>query len=391
MALKLLCLVSCYGSVMAQSRSWYFPGAETRNYFMVDQIALPTQFTIETWIKPVGPEGYWLSYATSSNDNCMIDYTGRFTQNIWQHVHVTWDGSANMVYVDGVYQGLVSNPIASGCTGISNGVLVIGQEQDSLGGGFVASQAPGMYLDTVAIYDTAWSANEVAAVAGRECIDSGDPGLAGAWYDGPDDHSGNGHTAYISAETSHVGARGCCSGHQGACFHGDGTVLLESGNSKRLLELSLGDVIKTSDGEGRFSFNPVLNLPHNANNSEPAAFLTLTTETGKMVVMTSDHFIPRCGQGEVTASELVVGDCVLTIDGKETLMDISATAKYGVFTAITQDKFIVVDGIVASPYSQIYDPREKYVKYLSELNLATERKLVGAKGKKSRVIKGLRT
>jgi len=72
-------------------------------------------------------------------------------------------------------------------------------------------------------------------------------------------------------------------------------------------------------------------------------------------------------------------------------MDISATAKYGVFTAITQDKFIVVDGIVASPYSQIYDPREKYVKYLSELNLATERKLVGAKGKKSRVIKGLRT
>eukprot|EP00613_Pedinella_sp_CCMP2098_P030587 CAMPEP_0171731224 /NCGR_PEP_ID=MMETSP0991-20121206/28806_1 /TAXON_ID=483369 /ORGANISM="non described non described, Strain CCMP2098" /LENGTH=103 /DNA_ID=CAMNT_0012326201 /DNA_START=475 /DNA_END=783 /DNA_ORIENTATION=+ len=73
----------------------------------------------------------------------------------------------------------------------------------------------------------------------------------------------------------------------GACFHGDGTVLLESGSSKRFSELSLGERIKTSDGRGGFSFNPVLSLPH-VNNTEPAAFLTLTTETGKKVDMTSD-------------------------------------------------------------------------------------------------------
>ena len=59
----------------------------------------------------------------------------------------------------------------------------------------------------------------------------------------------------------------------GSCFHGDGTVLLESGKSKRLSELSLGERIKTNDGRGGFSFNPVLTLPH-ANNTEPAAFLT---------------------------------------------------------------------------------------------------------------------
>jgi len=398
MALKLLCFLSWSGTVVqAQSRSWQFPGQEKRNYFKVEEIALPDKFTIETWIFPDsqrtpfpadGNDGYWLSYATPNDVNCVQVDTRMLTQNKWQHVHITWDGSSSAIYVDGgLYNGdglyfLEEDVSGKDCSGNNDGVLVMAQLQTSLAGGFDQNKAPGMQMDTVAIYNTAWTAGEVAAVAGRECIESWDTTLIGAWFDGPDDHSGNGHTAYISAETTHLSARGCCSNHDGACFHGDGTVLLESGSSKRFSEVILGDIIKTSDGEGRFSFNPVLNLPHNANNSEPAAFITLTTETGKMVAMTSDHFIPRCGQGEVTAGELVVCDCLLTVDGKETFIEIEASPKNGVFTAITQDQFIVVNGVVASPYSQISDPREKYEKYLSELKLSSGRKLVGAKGKK---------
>jgi len=169
----------------------------------------------------------------------------------------------------------------------------------------------------------------------------------------------------------------------GSCFHGDGTVLLESGTSKRLSELSLGERIKTNDGRGGFSFNPVLTLPH-ANNTEPAAFITLTTETGKKVDMTSDHFIPKCNQEQVTVGALVVGDCLLTVDGKETLIEISSTAKYGVFTAITQDKFIVVDGIVASPFSKDSDPAKPeldYEKYRVELKQMSDRRLALSKSK----------
>jgi len=153
-------------------------------------------------------------------------------------------------------------------------------------------------------------------------------------------------------------------------------VLLESGASKPFSELSLGDVIKTSDGEGQFSFSPVLSLPH-AKNTEPAAFLTLITETNKAVDMTSDHFIPKCDTTLVTASELNVGDCLLTIDGKETLTEISSTLKSGVYTAITKDKFIVVDGIVASPHSKNsdLDPKEQYDKYIIELGKQRQRKL----------------
>jgi len=169
----------------------------------------------------------------------------------------------------------------------------------------------------------------------------------------------------------------------GACFHGGGTVLLESGSPKHFSELSLGDRIKTSDGQGGFSFSPVLVLPHK-NNSEPAAFLTLTTETGKAVDMTSDHFIPKCNQEEVTAGVLVVGDCILTVDGKETLMGISSTAKTGVYTAITQGSFIVVNGVVASSFSKDSDPTKPehdYKKYQLELEVKRNRKLAHRENK----------
>jgi hypothetical protein len=181
-----------------------------------------------------------------------------------------------------------------------------------------------------------------------------------------------------------------CKYESGACFHGDGTVLLESGSSKRLSELSLGERIKTSDGRGGFSFNPVLTLPH-ANNTEPAAFLTLTTETGKKVDMTSDHFIPKCSLEKVTAGELIAGDCLLTVDGKETLIEISSAAKNGVFTAITQDKFIVVGGVVASSFSKDSDPEKPeldYVKYRVELERDRGRKLAHMK-KHAKRLRGL--
>jgi len=157
----------------------------------------------------------------------------------------------------------------------------------------------------------------------------------------------------------------------GACFHGNGTVLLQSGATKPFSELIIGEFIKTYDAEGKLSFSPIKTLPH-ANNNEPAAFLALKTETGKEVEMTSDHFIPKCNLTVVTAGELVVGDCLLTSHGNETLMEISWAEKYGVYTAVTGDEFVVVNGIVASAFSKESRPRElerelDYKKYSMEL------------------------
>jgi len=121
-------------------------------------------------------------------------------------------------------------------------------------------------------------------------------------------------------------------------------------------ELSLGDVVQVADEEGKISFSQILLLPHKKND-ELATFLNLTTESGKTTLMTADHLIPRCGETIILsmASELSVGDCLLTADGKETLTEIASVVANGVYTAVTKAKFILVDGIVASPFSRDSD------------------------------------
>jgi len=130
----------------------------------------------------------------------------------------------------------------------------------------------------------------------------------------------------------------------------------------------------------------VTSLPHKAGNSEKATFLKLTTESGKNVHMTSDHLLPNCGGKTVSASELVIGDCLFVVDGdtmrKETLVEISSATLFGVNTAITEAQFIVAAGIIASPFSLNNDPgREKigtvrdYLKSLRK----SGKKLRGAK------------
>eukprot|EP00613_Pedinella_sp_CCMP2098_P064368 CAMPEP_0171985260 /NCGR_PEP_ID=MMETSP0993-20121228/274256_1 /TAXON_ID=483369 /ORGANISM="non described non described, Strain CCMP2098" /LENGTH=338 /DNA_ID=CAMNT_0012638117 /DNA_START=106 /DNA_END=1123 /DNA_ORIENTATION=+ len=189
----------------------------------------------------------------------------------------------------------------------------------------------------------------------------------------------------------------------GSCFHASGTATLESGASKKMPELSLGDVVQIADEEGNLSFSQILMLPHKKNdeprrrgpdadeegnlsfsqilmlphkkNDELATFLNLTTESGKTTLMTADHLIPRCGETIVLsmASELFVGDCLLTTDGKETLTEINSVVASGIYTAVTKEKFIVVDGIVASPFSRDSD-RDHSMREYEEFRKVLENK-----------------
>jgi hypothetical protein len=164
-------------------------------------------------------------------------------------------------------------------------------------------------------------------------------------------------------------------------------VTLENNSKKAMTQLQLGDVIQTSDSKGNLGFAPVTSLPHEAGNSEVATFLKLSTESGKSVYMTPGHLLPNCGGKTVSASELVIGDCLFVVDGnvtqKDTLVEISSATLFGVNTAITDAQFIVADGIIASPYALANDPdRNKIaspIDYLDLLVQKTGKKLRGAK------------
>jgi hypothetical protein len=152
---------------------------------------------------------------------------------------------------------------------------------------------------------------------------------------------------------------------EGTCFHGATLVTLKDGvSTKAMSELQLGDVIQTSDAKGNLGFSPVTVLPHKANNTEMATFLKLTTDFGKAVRVTPGHLLPNCAGVVKQASELGVGDCLFTVDGKETLVEVSSSRDSGVYTAVTDHLFIVADGIVASPYSSENAPtRESTTSY----------------------------
>jgi hypothetical protein len=89
----------------------------------------------------------------------------KLNDGVWHHVAVTWASAAGAlrVYKDGALAFSNASPVKQGATITAGGALVLGQEQDTVGGGFETSQAYLGNLDEVALYPTALSAARVSA------------------------------------------------------------------------------------------------------------------------------------------------------------------------------------------------------------------------------------
>lgn len=137
-----------------------------------------TQFTISFWIKMSDDNCGVISYASSTSDNETLLYhtsgqfniyvkgailaTGvKFNDNVWTHCIFTWDSTTGLgkVYKNGIlaYSGV----LATGLSITGGGALVIGQEQDSVGGGFDGAQAMSGYIDDLALFNRVLSPKEI--------------------------------------------------------------------------------------------------------------------------------------------------------------------------------------------------------------------------------------
>jgi hypothetical protein len=141
-----------------------------------------SDFTVELWMRSsdTANDGTPISYATSNggagyNDFILYSYRNldpviRGLDNYsgvaandgsWHHLAVTWQQSSGALrlYKDG---NLVSAPtVAAGYTFMSGGALVLGQEQDSVGGAFSSSQAFTGDCDEVRIWNRVRSQAEI--------------------------------------------------------------------------------------------------------------------------------------------------------------------------------------------------------------------------------------
>ncbi|MCD6108574.1 MAG: hypothetical protein J7J89_03780, partial [Thermoplasmata archaeon] len=148
-----------------------------------DFTSISTEFTIELWMKTSDTtnSGTPISYATTHSDNEILLYNYKSfglyiggsnvgtgvsaNDGNWHHIVWIWksSGGETKLYKDGdiAYSGTLQ----SGYT-INHGTdrrLIVGQEQDSVGGGFSSSQAFNGLIDEVRIYNRVLSWEEVNA------------------------------------------------------------------------------------------------------------------------------------------------------------------------------------------------------------------------------------
>jgi glucose/arabinose dehydrogenase len=142
-----------------------------------------TAITAELWVKSsdTTKEAGIVSYAASSSADefqlrdyralrvyvkgTRVDTGIALNDGKWHHLAVTWTstGGAVRVYKDGALAFSNSVPVQAGATLTGGGALVLGQEQDAIGGGYEASQAYLGWMDEFAVYSSALTAAQVQA------------------------------------------------------------------------------------------------------------------------------------------------------------------------------------------------------------------------------------
>ena len=175
-----------------------------------DHVSLPStvlnglsDITVEFWMQTTsGRNQAILSGANAGNDNEILVFltgstglrlhTGESSNSyidwqipavndgLWHHLAVVRDATNDeaSLYFDGVSQGVVPTTLSP--LTIDTGGLFVGQDQDSVGGSFDATQALEGTLDELAIFGTALSASDVLAhYHARYAADERPPTLMG--------------------------------------------------------------------------------------------------------------------------------------------------------------------------------------------------------------------
>lgn len=147
-----------------------------------------------------------------------------------------------------------------------------------------------------------------------------------------------------------------------ACFAGSETVTMESGDIVPISEVVVGDkVLAYSSAEKAAVFSEVVAVPH-ARNTAKATFQHIELASGADLKVTADHLLPAgaCAASLsasvpplVRAADVHEGDCVLTAqDGLAAVVsNKEVVSNEGIYTIVTNADFVVVNGIVASPFA----------------------------------------
>ena len=125
---------------------------------------------------------------------------------------------------------------------------------------------------------------------------------------------------------------------------------------KPISEVRAGDRVLAADASRRTLFSEVVFVPH-GSNADKTVFTHITTTQGRDIKMTHSHILPAgaCNSPsllpDVYASTVTVGDCIMTVSGMEEVSAVETVQGQGLYTVVTNEEYVVVNGIVASSFA----------------------------------------
>ena len=132
-----------------------------------------------------------------------------------------------------------------------------------------------------------------------------------------------------------------------SCFPDIALVTLVDGTEKMMSQLEIGDQVLTTNGK----YSSVFMFTHKIA-SEKNVFVELQTELGPKIALTHGHYLKVNGEMQ-RASSVKVGDALYLADGSESrVSSVSEKVMNGLYNPQTVDGNIVVDGIIASTYTE---------------------------------------
>lgn len=106
------------------------------------------------------------------------------SDGVWHHICVSWESASGLwtLYKDGDVKREVEN-FQKGYSIKDRGTLVLGQEQDSVGGGFETVQSFQGMLSNVNIWDRAFTSTKVKEMSKSCLLDEDNEGNVYKWRD----------------------------------------------------------------------------------------------------------------------------------------------------------------------------------------------------------------
>jgi len=151
------------------------------------------------------------------------------------------------------------------------------------------------------------------------------------------------------------------------CFTAEAQVMTESGETKKMSSVVLGDRIQSVDSSGNLVYSEVL-MFMDREPTEERKFVKLTTEDGSVLTLTDTHLVykgdPDCNElscfvpsyaGNVEQGQklLVHRDSLQP----KVVVSVEVTTHVGVYAPLTTMGNLVVDGVLASCYAVIDSQR----------------------------------